>query len=310
MPHILCLSNYPAELVEGWVEGLDCRVTVAGREQQLSELDTSDVEITIGDASRHFVLDAAAIERLPRCRVILQPSVGVDGVVDVAAARERGIAVANVPGYNAEAVADWTIMAMLIVLRHGVSSELRNRAWHAPELGRELGALTVGLIGYGAVGQAVHRRLRGFGSTVIATAPEIPQGEDLPTFVELNDLVASCDVLSLHAPLTEETRHLLDAPMLARMRTGSVLVNAARGGLVDEAALVAALRRGRPTAAALDVFEPEPLAESSPLLGLDQVYLTPHIAASSQQARGRVRAMMRDNLRRAVRGEEVAYRLA
>lgn len=309
MPHILCLSNYPAELVEEWVEGLDCRITVAGRDQQLSDLDTSDVEITIGDASRHFVLDAAALERLPGCRVILQPSVGVDGVVDVAAASERGIAVANVPGYNAEAVADWTIMAMLIVLRHGVSAELRNRAWHAPELGRELGELTVGLLGYGAVGQAVHRRLRGFGSKVIATAPTVPQVEDLPTFVKLDELVESSDVLSLHAPLTAETRHLLAEPMLSRMREGSVLVNAARGGLVEETALVAALRRGRPAAAALDVFEPEPLPENSPLRELEQVYLTPHIAASSQQARVRVREMMRDNLRRAVQQQELAYRL-
>lgn len=310
MPHILCLSNYPAELVEEWVADLDCRVTVAGRDQQLSDLDTADVEIAIGDASRHFLLDAAGLARLPRCRAVIQPSVGVDGVVDLAAARERGIAVANVPGYNADAVADWTIMAMLVVLRHGVSSELRNGGWHAPELGRELGTLTVGLLGYGAVGQAVHRRLRGFGATVLATSPgPVPQVEELPTFVELEELVESSDVLSLHAPLTPQTRHLIDGPLLARMREGSVLVNAARGGLIDEDALVAALRAGRPAAAALDVFDPEPLPQSSALLGLEQVYLTPHIAASSQQARVRVRGMVRDNLRRAVLGEELAYRL-
>lgn len=307
--HVLCLSNYPTELVEGWVADLGCTVTVAGPDQQLTDLDTAEAEIVIGDAARHYLLDASALERLPRCRVILQPSVGVDGVVDLDAARERGIAVANVPGYNAEAVADWTLMAMLVVLRHGVAAELRNRDWHAPQLGRELGALTVGLLGYGAVGQAVHRRLRGFGSTVLATAPTVPEGEDLPAFVELDELVESSDVLSLHAPLTPQTRHLLDERALARMREGSVLVNAARGGLVDEAALVAALRRGRPAAAALDVFDTEPLPRSSALLDLDNVYLTPHIAASSQQARVRVRGMVRDNLRRAVTGEQLAHRL-
>lgn len=308
--HVLCLSNYPAELVEGWVADLGCVVTVAGRDQQLRDLDTSAAEIVIGDASRHFTLDAEALALLPRCRVVLQPSVGVDGVVDLDAARGRGIAVANVPGYNAEAVADWTLMAMLVVLRHGVTSELRRGGWHTPQLGRELGALTVGLLGYGAVGQAVHRRLRGFGATVLATAPgPAPEVPEPPTFVELPELLEASDVLSLHAPLTPQTRHLLDERALARMREGSVLVNAARGGLVDEEALVAALRSGRPAAAALDVFDPEPLAPASPLLGLEQVYLTPHIAASSEQARVRVRAMVRDNLRRAVRGEDLHHRL-
>jgi len=308
--HILCLSNYPAELVEGWVADLDCVVTVAGRDQRLSDLDTSDAEIVIGDAARHFTLDAEGLARLPQCRVVLQPSVGVDRVVDLEVARERGISVANVPGYNAEAVADWTVMAMLIALRHGVSSELRNGGWHAPELGRELGALTVGLLGYGAVGQAVHRRLRGFGATVLATSPgPVPELTAPPTFVDLPELLETSDVLSLHAPLTPETRHLLNERAFARMREGSVLVNAARGGLVDEAALVAALRAGRPAAAALDVFDPEPLSHASPLLELEQVYLTPHIAASSEQARGRVRAMIGDNLRRAVLGEDLDHLL-
>src|SRR5699024_8051356 len=188
--------------------------------------------------------------------------------------------------------------------------ELRHRGWHAPDLGRELGALTVGLLGYGAVGQAVHRRLRGFGATVLTTSQgPVPQVAELPRFVDLAELLESSDVLSLHAPLTAETRHMFDEQAFARMREGSVLVNAARGGLVDEDALVAALRRGRPAAAALDVFEPEPLPESSPLLDLEQVYLTPHIAASSQQARVRVRAMVRDNLRRAVLGEPLTHRL-
>lgn len=309
MQHVLCLSDYPRALVEEWVSGLDCRVTVAPRDATLADLDLAATDVVIGDASRRFVLDAPALAALTRCRVVLQPSVGVDGVVDVEAAARRGIAVANAPGYNAAAVADWAVMAMLVVLRHGLDAahELRTTGWRAPGLGRELGALTVGLVGYGAVAQHVYARLQGFGSTVLVTDRR-PVGAD-PQRVPLDELLERSDVVSLHVPHTPQTHHLLDAQRLALMRRGSVLVNCARGALVDEAALVAALEDGHLAAAALDVFETEPLPPTSPLLGLPQVYLTPHIAASTHEARVRVRALIGANLRRALLGEKLEHRL-
>ncbi len=310
MKHLLCLSDYPRELVEGWVVGLDCRVTVAPRRAGLADLDLTTADVVIGDASRHFRLDAAALERLDRCSAVVQPSVGVDGVIDVEAAHRLGIRVANAPGYNAAAVADWTVMAMLVVLRHGLgaANALRSDGWCTAPLGRELGELTVGLVGYGAVARAVHDRLRGFGSDVLVSARGTAR-DGGATQVELDELLGRSDVVSLHVPHTPETHHLLGAQRLARMREGSVLVNSARGALVDEDALVAALQAGRPAAAALDVFAEEPLPATSPLLELPQVYLTPHVAASTEQARMRVRALVGANVRRALLGEQLEHEM-
>lgn len=306
---VVCLSDYPYELVTAWATAAGSRrpveVVLAGRDQTIADLadDLARAHVVIGDAARRFALTADVFDSLAHCREVIQPSVGLDGVVDTTAAAERGVRVTNAPGYNADAVADWTLMAMLITLRGATSTEREFRAggWPQPALGRELGAVTVGLVGYGAIGRAVARRLSGFGTRVLCHTPRPPLTGDGPTFVDLDSLLAGSDVISLHAPLTERTRSMINADRLARMRPGSILVNASRGPLVDESALVDALHDGHLAAAALDVFATEPLAGDSPLRRMDQVFLTPHVAAGTDQARVRVRALVADSLARALR---------
>ncbi|WP_066586802.1 2-hydroxyacid dehydrogenase [Cellulomonas timonensis] len=305
--HIVCLSDYPRELLDSWLAdaATPCTVALAPRDVTIADLadDLARADIVIGDASRRYRLDAATLAGLDRCRLVVQPSVGLDGVIDVEAAAALGIEVVSAPGYNAEAVADWTVMAMLIALRDAVGADrgLRTAGWSSQPLGRELGAVTVGIVGFGAIGRAVRRRLAGFGSAVLYhdVVPH-PVDEHGARQVDLDTLFAESDVVTLHAPLTPATHHLVDAARLARMRPGAVLVNAARGGLVDEAALVDALRSGRLGAAALDVFESEPVPHDHELLRL-AAFVSPHVAAGTEHARHRVRALVGDAVRAALR---------
>jgi D-3-phosphoglycerate dehydrogenase len=302
---ITCLSAYDADLVRELAGTDSVEVRLASGSGDRAELAAlvKGADIVIADAQRRYVLDAAAIDAMDRCRFIQQPLVGYD-TVDVARAAERGIPVANAPGYNAAAVADWVIMAMLVVLRDGVTADatLRRPGWQALPLGAELGSRTVGLVGMGAVARAVTERLRGFGATVLFTA-RTPREVEGARQVDLPGLLAEADLISLHLPLTAETRGLIGAAELAAMRDDAILVNSARGALIDQDALAAALRAGRPAAAALDVFDPEPLPDDSPLRTLPNVYLSPHIAAGTWQARARVRQMVAENLRRVIAGQ-------
>jgi D-3-phosphoglycerate dehydrogenase len=302
---LACLSAYDEALVRelAGTDELDIRIaTGAGDRAELIEL-VRDADLVIADAARRYLLDRAAVRAMRRCRFIQQPAVGFDSI-DVEQAAVQGIPVANTPGVNAAAVADWVIMATLTVLRDGLAAgvAMRTGVPYRAELGRELGALTFGLVGMGAVAREVTARLRGFGSPVLYTARR--PHDDVPgaSAVPLAELLASADVISLHVPLTPSTRGLLGAAEFAQMKPGAVLVNSARGGLVDEDALIAGLRAGRPAAAALDVFDPEPLAADSELRTLANAYLSPHIAANSQQARVRVRRAVAENLRRVLAG--------
>jgi D-3-phosphoglycerate dehydrogenase len=295
---VVCLSDYPAELVSGWLTGADVEVVVADRDIPLRALHSvlRRADVVIADAARRLVLDRAAIQLLDNCRLVIVPAVGIEGSLDVAAAGARRLSIVNAPGYNADAVADWTVGAIIGALRR--PADLRTTGWVGRPLGRELGAVTVGLLGHGAIGKAVERRLNGFGGTVLHTTSRPAAGRD-QGWVALPDLFSSCDVVSLHAPLTPATAGLVDARRLSTMPDDSVLINTARGGLVVESDLVAALRAGRPSYAVLDVFADEPLPADHPLRELDSVLLTPHIAAGTRQARERVRTVVADQLRRA-----------
>lgn len=303
---IACLADYSAELVRSLAGHDDIEVRIADRrgpQGQVAQL-VAGATVVIGDPARRFVLDATAIAAMDSARLIEQPSVGYD-TVDVVAATARGIPVANAPGYNADAVADWVLMAMLMLLRDGIGADAGMRAggWAHPPLGRELGAMTVGIVGMGAVGSAVARRLAGFGSDVVYTSrsgrPSVPGAERL----ELPDLLCRSDIITVHLPITEQTRGLIGTAELAAMRDGAILVNSSRGAVVDQDALVAGLSSGRPARAALDVFAVEPLPADSPLRAMSQVYLSPHIAAGTEQARMRVREMVGRNLRRVLDGQ-------
>ena len=230
------------------------------------------------------VVDAAVLAALPDVRLVATARGGPVNV-DLAACAARAIPVVYTPARNAESVADF-VLGALISLSRGISAaerHLRADGWHVdgelPYLhfrGRELSALVLGLVGYGAIGRRVAQRARdGFGMSVQFTDPAVDGS------VALDELLATSDVVSLHCPRSSMTRGLIDAAALARMRSGALLVNTAGGGIVDEDALVEALREGRLGGAALDVFATEPLPRDSPLLAAPNLLLTPHLAGAA-----------------------------
>lgn len=233
-------------------------------------------------------VDRAMIGRASLLRFIGRAGVGVDNI-DVAAASERGIEVANAPSAATASVAELTVGLLILLARnlYGRIADTRAGGWKRSELGRELAGSTVGFVGYGRIAREVARRLRPFGVRTVAFDPFVRDPSDGTTMLALEELLGSCDYLSLHAALTPENRHLLDATRLAMMRPGACLVNVARGPLVDEAALLEALNSGRLGGAALDVFEEEP-PKLRALLEHPKVVPTPHLGASTQE--GQVRA--------------------
>jgi len=229
--------------------------------------------------------DADVLASASSLRVIARIGVGTDSI-DVDAATRRGVVVCTTPGANASSTADHAVALMLAALRRITEYDSGIRAARWARTGKatawELNRATVGLVGLGAIGRLVRRRLTGFRAHVLACDPaaEPAPGTEL---VELDELLRRSDVVSLHVPLTSATRHLIDRRRLELMRPGAVLVNTARGALVDEHALAEALEAGRLRAAALDVFEPEPPARTR-LLALPNAILTPHVAGISERS--------------------------
>jgi phosphoglycerate dehydrogenase-like enzyme len=264
------------------------------------------------------VLKPATAEMMaaaPRLRLIQKIGVGVN-TIDLSAAEARGIAVCNLPGTNARAVAELTLALMLAALRRlpAFDAAMRQGRGFALDpamqdgLG-ELGGRTVGLVGFGAVPRVLAPALAAFGCRVIYTARSARA--DVPyEFRRLGTLLAEADVVSLHLPLAPETEQLMDAAALARMRPGSVLVNTARGGLIDQPALVAALASGHIAAAGLDVFAEEPPASDDPLLRLPNVVLTPHVGWITGGTFDRSFALAAENCRRLAAGEPLLHRVA
>jgi glyoxylate reductase len=253
-------------------------------------------------------VDRALMDAAPRLRVISQLGVGVNNI-DLEAARARGIPVGHTPGILTETTAEFAFALLLAVARRVVEAEryVRDGRWRTwgPEilLGRDLHGATLGIIGYGAIGQAVAQRARGFSMRILyhSRAPR-PQGTDAEC-VPLQELLQRSDFISLHAPLTPQTRGLLGAREFALMKPGAILVNTARGEEVDEVALLEALRSGHLGGAGLDVTAVEPLPRDHPLLGLANVVITPHIGSGSLTTRRRMAEMAVENLRAGLAGE-------
>jgi phosphoglycerate dehydrogenase-like enzyme len=254
-------------------------------------------------------MPAQAIELLRATRLIMRCGAGVDSV-DVAAATRRGIWVANVPDYCLDEVADHTLLMMLAAvrrLRH-MTQQVADGRWLDLDLPvvRRLSGRTLGLVGLGRVGERVATRARGFGLEVIAHDPwlDAARAESLGIrAVGLDDLLATSDIVSLHLPLTADTRHLLRVETFERMRPGSVLVNTSRGGLVDLDALSAALDRGIVAAAGLDVLDGEPQPPlDHPLLADPRVIVTPHVAFYSVDAQADLGRRVADEVERAIGG--------
>lgn len=230
-----------------------------------------------------------------RLEVVGRLGVGLDNI-DVEACRGRGIAVCPATGANDLAVAEYVICGVMMLLRgaYHASAEVAGGAWPRTRLmGRETSGRTLGLVGFGAIARQTARRAVALGMQVLAHDPFLNDAD--PAFAAhaarpaaLTDLLATSDAVSLHVPLTEATRGLIGADALARMRPDAVLVNAARGGVVDEKALAAALKDGRLAGAMLDVFEHEPLPGGGPLEGVPNLILTPHIAGVTVESNVRV----------------------
>jgi (S)-sulfolactate dehydrogenase len=239
-----------------------------------------------------------------RLRVVGRLGVGLDNI-DVAACAARGIEVIPASGANAESVAEYVITAALVLLRGAYSSTraVEAGAWPRQTLsqGREASGKVLGLVGFGSIGQLTARKAAALGMRVIAHDPLVPA--DDPAWnsaaarsAELDPLLAESDVVSLHIPLTDATRGLLDRARLALLKRDAVLVNTARGGILDEGEVAAMLREGRLGGAALDVFEHEPLPAGSPLVGAPRLILTPHIAGVTVESNERVSALIADRV--------------
>ena len=258
---------------------------------------------------------AEHIAAAPKLRLIQKIGVGVN-TIDLEAAKARGIAVCNMPGTNTAAVAEMTLMLMLAALRRAAlfdRATREGRGWGLPpetfDCVGELAGRTVGLVGFGAVGQRLAPVIRALGARVLYTATSRKAGT-AAEWRELPALLAEADVVSLHLPLNAATTRLLDADAIARMKAGAVLVNTARGGLVDEAALTAALAEGRLAAAGLDVFAEEPVDPANPLLSLDNVVAAPHVAWLTPETFARSLTVAVENCRRLRDNEPLLHQVA
>jgi D-3-phosphoglycerate dehydrogenase len=248
---------------------------------------SADVAAAGADADALIVqwapVDDAALAQMPRLRFISRLGVGYD-MIDVDAAAARGVAVANTPDYCIEEVVAHALALVLACTRGIVAADrqVRDGGWAVGELAppvRRPSQVTLGVLGLGRIGSLVVAQAEALGFRVLAHDPAHPDRS-----VPLDDLLAAADVLTLHLPLTALTHHVIDADALARLPAGAIVVNTSRGPLIDEAALVAALRSGHLAGAALDVYEHEPLAAASPLRELPGVILSPHAAWYSPQA--------------------------
>ena len=231
---------------------------------------------------------ADVLEKPGRLKLIGRAGVGVDNI-DVEAATRKGVVVMNTPGGNSVAVAELTMALMLDLLRQLVPAITSTRAgrWEKKKFGggHELFRKTVGLLGFGSIGQLVAQRCIAFGTTVIAYDPHPVEASRRmgAQIVPLDEVFRRADIVSLHLPLADGTKNLVGRAQLSAMRKGSYLVNCARGGIVDEAALAEALRDGTLAGAAMDVFATEPVPPDHPLLSLDNFLCTPHLGASTQE---------------------------
>ena len=259
-------------------------------------------------------LSAGDIAKATRLRLIQKIGVGVN-TIDLDAAKARGIAVCNMPGTNTRAVAEMTLLLILACLRRLPLVDRAIREGRGWQLGSELqesyGELagrTVGLVGYGAVGQTLAPGLAALAAKVLYT-DIAPNPAEPGAFRTLDDLLKEADIISLHVPLTPETAKLIDRRRLESMLPGAILINTARGGLVDQPALIEALQSGRLGAAGLDVFHPEPVDADEPLLKLDNVVLTPHLAWLTTGTWRRSLEVAVENCRRLSAAETLLHRV-
>jgi phosphoglycerate dehydrogenase-like enzyme len=313
MKHVLYLSHATPE-VYAIIRG----AVPAGYELLTLERDSDDerrekiarceVAIVAATPLRKPVIDAGK-----RLELVHHQGVGWQDTTDHAELKARGLPLALTPEGTTLGVAEHTVLLILAALKllPHADSELRQGRFHINALrpvSRELAGLAVGYVGMGRIAQAVVERLRGFGTRGLFYDPAVERFDGVEK-VSLDALFERADIVSLHLPLMPQTRHLVNAGSLARMRRGAYLVNTARGGLVDEKALVAALESGHLAGAALDVFETEPVAAGHPLARFRNVVLTPHISAGTRDALSTKMEALFANVERFYRGEPLMNRV-
>lgn len=260
--------------------------------------DTPRLLATVAEARALVVrnrtqVTAAVLDAAPKLVVVGRLGVGLDNI-DLAACGARAVKVCPATGANTIAVAEYVLAAALTLVRpvYGATAEVTGGGWPRGRLlGGELSGRTMGLVGFGGIARAVAQRAQAFGMRVAAFDPHLGPADAAwngTARLSLPDLLATADVLSLHVPLTDETRGLLNAAALAAMKPGAVLINTARGGIIDEPALAEALRTGHLGGAAIDVFETEPLPATTLWDGVPNVILTPHIAGLTRESNAAV----------------------
>jgi D-3-phosphoglycerate dehydrogenase len=297
---VLTLPPLPKEVLESLFADDRAEIVVPPeRTQAAVDALLPEVDGVIGDWTHTL----RVVDPGPRVAFVQMPSVGVD-TIDLDRCAAAGVPVANCAGANTVSVAEWCVSATLALFRKTVEADaaVRRGEWPQTSLGgRELAGTTVGIVGMGGIGKAAAAMYAAFGCNVQYWSRS--RHDDAPaTYVELDALMSTSDVVVLVIALSEQTRSLIDARRLGLMKPGAVLVNGGRGGLVDEPALVEALRAGTPAAAALDVYATEPLPAESPLRELP-VLLSPHMAGSSGEAAMRIVGQTTANLKRVLDGQ-------
>lgn len=301
----------PSEL-RRLVADLDMELLVpASRTATEVALVLADADVALADWSGRLPLGATEAAVATPVSLVLSPGVGVESI-DLEAWAQRGVPVANAAGANAISVAEWCVAATIAVLRSMLWADAEMRTtgrWPQADLAvrgcRELRGRRVGLVGFGAIGQACAPRFAAFGCAVSywSRHRRPPADEFGATYRDLDELFAESEVVVLAIASTPETAQLVNQTRLSLMPSDAILVNAARGAVVDEAALVSALSEGRLAGAALDVFSSEPLASDSPLRSCERALLSPHAASVTTEALRAIFSMTADNLRRALTGE-------
>ena len=254
-------------------------------------------------------VNAAVIQAMQKCKAIVRYGIGVDNV-DLEAATAKGIPVCNVPDYCTDEVADHTLAMILDVTRRITSNAvgIRSGKWALAVPLDALHALrdmTVGIVGFGRIGREVAGRLKPFKCDILVFDPGVDASEIETagcTPVALDDLIARSDLVTLNCPSNEQTKHMINAESLARMRDGAMLVNVSRGTVVKTDDLVAALKSGKISAFATDVTDPEPIPPDHPLVGMDNVFITPHIASATPQAATQLRSDAANTVAAVVKG--------
>lgn len=287
-----------------------CRVLFLTGSKDKAEVDTI-LRTRAIDAviSRTVELGADALRSCPSLKVISKHGVGVNNI-DVAAATKLGIPVTSTPGTNAQSVAELTVGLMITAARRipWLNNEVKHGRWTRVQDGYQLGGQVLGLVGFGQVGRRVAAAAQALGMEVVAFDPVLRAGdapETVRVCAELADVLRVANVLSLHVPLTDGTRGLIGREELALLPDGAILVNTARGAVIDERALIDALTNGTLRAAALDTVAHEPIRPDDPLLALENVFLTPHVGGSTTASVAAVGVAAVQNLLAVLRGEPV-----